>query len=153
METIELFDEISEYFISLTKDFNNNDRFVLQIGINIEWILKESDNILFEIVATDEENNGKIVNIFGGEDTTITDILFFTSKLVKKNIVLEKKKKEMFENFEAKKKQLEDEAKLLFNELQQIENSDFDDNLDKNPENDETNLNKEMKVVEDMINK
>lgn len=130
----EAFAPIAEYFISMSVDTVTGFH-ILEIGIPDKWAFSSSNNIKCDVVAESEE--GKVLKISShDEQITIDDLIEFVCIIVDTNIKIVMKEEEFKEKMNDMKKQLEDEARKFYAELDSLKDSSFKKlakNLNQNP--------------------
>lgn len=125
---------IAGYFISMSVD-TVTGFYILEIGIPDKWAFSNSNNIKCDILAENDE--GKILKISSeNEETSIDDLIDFVSVIINTNMKIAKKEEEFEERMNSMKKQLEDEARRFYAELDTLKDNSFKklaENLNLNP--------------------
>lgn len=119
----EAFASIDEYFISLSVD-TVTGFYVLEVGVPDKWAFSSSRGIECNIVAESEE--GKILKIStSNDDTGIDDLIDYVKVIVDTNMKIVKKEEEFKEKMNEMKKQLEEEARKFYAELDTLKDNSF----------------------------
>lgn len=125
---------IAGYFISMSVD-TVTGFYILEIGIPDRWAFSSSNNIKCDILAENDE--GKILKISSeNEQTSIDDLIDFVSIIINTNMKIAMKEVEFEERMNNMKKQLEDEARRFYAELDTLKDSSFKkltENMNLNP--------------------
>jgi uncharacterized protein YdbL (DUF1318 family) len=112
MNIRDIFKEIDEYFVSISKDFETN-KLELTIGMQKNWITKDIGEITCEKIG--ENDNGYLVKIKSNDDNTdIITLLSYACTLIIKNKEIDKKREEFNKEIEEKTKKLKEEIESKY---------------------------------------
>lgn len=109
----------------------------IEVGMPINWVIKETKDINCEVAQTTEK--GKVIIISPKPDVnnvSIDDLIEFLNHVIETNKRVEEKEKQLKLILESEKLALEEKVKKYFDELETIKQSSFDE-YEKDSTNDE----------------
>jgi len=142
---------INGYLILIERD-TVNGWYQLKIGLPSSWVFDENDKITCEVV--NENDEGKIIIISPKvKEVVIDDLIGFVGLIITTNKKIAQKEKEFNLKMENFKKDLEEQAKTFYDELDDLKSDSFKNFNDSN--NNQTNSKevKESKNIKKIVKK
>ncbi len=124
MKTIEaILEPITGYLISIVRN-TQEGWYEMEIGIHKGWVINDNASISCEVI--NESDNGKLIRIAPKDDSVaIDDLVDFVLIIIDTNRKIAEKEEEFTNKMVEMKKNLEEQAKKFYEELDALKDNSF----------------------------